>query len=84
MMDRQKNFGRTLGLVVLASSLATAWVQRSAQAGELSTRQILDGLKIPKTRSLNASERPTMTADDLAFVNRVRGQSRSLKKRRHR
>jgi outer membrane protein OmpA-like peptidoglycan-associated protein len=53
-------------------------LHQTAQAEELSAQQILDGLKVSKTRSLSASDRPAMTADDLAFVRRVRGQSRSL------
>jgi outer membrane protein OmpA-like peptidoglycan-associated protein len=78
MMMRRKYFSRKLAMAFLASGLAMASAQQSARAGDLSAQQILDGLKVPKTRSLSASDRPTLSADDLAFVKRVRGQSRSL------
>jgi outer membrane protein OmpA-like peptidoglycan-associated protein len=52
--------------------------QRPANAEELSTQQILDGLRASKTRSLSAPGQPPQSAGDLAFIQRVRGQSRSL------
>ncbi len=78
MMSRQKYFSRTLAVAFLASGLAMASALQSATAEDLSAQQILDGLKVSKTRSLSSPARPSMSADDLAFVNRVRGQSRSL------
>jgi outer membrane protein OmpA-like peptidoglycan-associated protein len=35
-------------------------------------------LKVSKMRSLSVSDHPAMTEDDIAFVKRVRGQTRSL------
>jgi outer membrane protein OmpA-like peptidoglycan-associated protein len=78
MTIRQKYFSRTLAVAFLASGLAMASALRPAMAGELSSQQILDGLKVSKTRSMSAPDQPLMSADDPAFVNRVRGQSRSL------
>jgi outer membrane protein OmpA-like peptidoglycan-associated protein len=75
MMIRQKYFNRTLAVAFLAGGLAMAAAHRPAMAEDLSAQRILDGLK---TRGLSASARPSMSEDDLAFVKRVRGQSRSL------
>jgi outer membrane protein OmpA-like peptidoglycan-associated protein len=74
MTNRQRHFGKMIAVVFLAAASA----QLSATAGELSAQQIVDGLKVGKTRSLSMSSRPTLSDDDLAFVKRVRGQSRSL------
>jgi outer membrane protein OmpA-like peptidoglycan-associated protein len=49
----------------------------SASAEDLTAKQIQERLTTPKTRSLTATDRP-LTSDDLAFVKRVRGQTRSL------
>jgi outer membrane protein OmpA-like peptidoglycan-associated protein len=78
MTIRQKYLSRALAMAFLASSLAMASAPRSTMAQELSAQQILDGLKVSKTRSLSAPERPPQSADDLAFVRRVGHQSRSL------
>jgi len=78
VMIWQKFSSMALSAAFLAGSLALVSTHRMAQAEDLSAQQILDRLKVPKTRSLT-SERPAiMTADDLAFVRRVRGQPRSL------
>ncbi len=77
MMSRRKYLGTTLALAILAGGFVVSPVLQSAVAGELSTQQIIDGLK-PKTRSLSASTRASLSEADAAFVHRVRGQSRSL------
>lgn len=77
MMSRRKYLGTTLALAILAGGFVVSPVLQSAVAGELSTQQIIDGLK-PKTRSLSASTRASLSDADAAFVHRVRGQSRSL------
>lgn len=76
-MSQRKYLGTTLALAILAGGFVMSPTTRSAMAGELSAQQIIDGLK-PKTRSLNSSTRSGLNATDTAFVNRVRGQSRSL------
>jgi outer membrane protein OmpA-like peptidoglycan-associated protein len=78
-MMRRKYFNRALALVLLAGGLVAS-ADRPAMAEDISAQQILDGLK---ARSLSAPARPPMSEDDLpqrdlAFVKRVRGQSRSL------
>jgi outer membrane protein OmpA-like peptidoglycan-associated protein len=78
MAIRQRYFSKALTAAFLATSLALVSAQHAAQAGELSAQQILDGLKVSKTRSLSASDRPAMSASDLAFIKRVRGKTRSL------
>jgi outer membrane protein OmpA-like peptidoglycan-associated protein len=78
MVIRQKYLSGTLAMAFLASGLALALADASALAEDLSAKQILDGLKVSKTRNLSAPDRPAMTPDDLAFVKRVRGQTRSL------
>ena len=77
MMSRRKYLGTTLALAILAGGFVVSPVLQSAVAGELSAQQIIDGLK-PKTRSLSASTRASLSDADAAFVHRVRGQSRSL------
>jgi outer membrane protein OmpA-like peptidoglycan-associated protein len=77
MTIRRKHFSEALAAALL-TGLLTAAVCRPATAGDLSAQQILDGLKVQKTRSLSLPERPAMSADDQAFINRVRGQTRSL------
>lgn len=84
MMTRHTYLSRTLAVVFLASGLAMASAHRPAKAEELSAQQIVDGLKVRKTRSLilpsqqQQQQQPAMDAEDLAFVKRVRGQTRSL------
>jgi outer membrane protein OmpA-like peptidoglycan-associated protein len=78
MKISQKYLSRAVAAAVLAGALALMSFHHTAQAEDLSAQQILDGLKVAKTRSLSTPERPAMTADDLAFVKRVRGQTRSL------
>jgi len=62
----------------LAAGLAISSAGWPALAEDLSAKQIQERLTAPKTRSLTATDRPPMTSDDLAFVKRVRGQTRSL------
>lgn len=77
MMNRRIYLGSAFALAVLAGGLVVSLASQPALAGELSTQQILDGLK-PRTRSLSTPARPALSADDTAFVQRVRGQTRSL------
>ncbi len=60
----------------LAAGLAISLAGWPALAEDLSAKQIQERLTAPKTRSLTAT--PQLTSDDLAFVKRVRGQTRSL------
>jgi outer membrane protein OmpA-like peptidoglycan-associated protein len=53
-------------------------VPHGASAGDLSAQQIIDGLRVSKTRSLSAPAQPAMSAGDLAFIKSVRGKTRSL------
>lgn len=79
MMPRQKYLSKILTVTLFASGLALATLaNRSALAEDLSAKQILDGLKVSKMRNLSVLGHPTMTEDDLAFVKRVRGQTRPL------
>jgi outer membrane protein OmpA-like peptidoglycan-associated protein len=78
MTIRQNYIGKTLALACMAGSLALFSAPHSAWAGDLSTQQILDGLKVSKTRSLSGPERPALTTQDLAVIKRVRGKTRSL------
>lgn len=78
MMIRRTSFSRTLAAAFLAGGMALASAHRPAHAEDLSAQQIIDGLKVTRTRSLSMSEKPPLSADDIAFVRRVRGQSRSL------
>lgn len=77
MMSRRNYLGTTLALALLTGGVVMASAQRPATAGELSTQQIIDGLK-PKTRSLSAPARASLDTADAAFIGRVRGQRRSL------
>ena len=79
-MILKKCASRGLAAALMAGGLALVSLHHAAKAEDLSARQILDGLKVSKTRSLTSTtpQRPAMTADDLAFVRRVRGQTRSL------
>jgi outer membrane protein OmpA-like peptidoglycan-associated protein len=76
MMIRQKYLGRAFA-ACLVGGLACSLAGRTAVAEDLTAKQIQERLTAPKTRSLTATDRP-MTSDDLAFVKRVRGQTRSL------
>jgi outer membrane protein OmpA-like peptidoglycan-associated protein len=75
-MIRQKFLSRAVAVAFLASSLTV--IAASANSEELSAQQIRDGLRVSKTRSLSASDRPAISADDLAVIKRVSGQTRSL------
>jgi outer membrane protein OmpA-like peptidoglycan-associated protein len=75
---RKSLFSRTVAAALLIGGLATVSFGLPAMAEDLSTQQIIDGLKMHKTRSLNLADRPAVNSDDLAFINRVRGQTRSL------
>jgi outer membrane protein OmpA-like peptidoglycan-associated protein len=74
----QRLFNTTLALAFLASGFTMAVADRPAMAEDLSTQQILNGLKVSRTRSLSAPERPAMSTDDMAFIKRVRSQGRSV------
>jgi outer membrane protein OmpA-like peptidoglycan-associated protein len=76
-MITQKNLSRTLA-IALVGGLALLGASHAVWAGDLSAQQILDGLKVSKTRSLSAPERPALTTQDLALIKRVRGKTRSL------
>ena len=78
MTIRQNYIGKALAFACLAGSLALVCAPQPTWAGDLSTQQILDGLKVSKTRSLSAPERPALTTEDLALIKRVRGKTRSL------
>jgi len=77
MKTRQAFLGSTLALAIATGGLVGWSALTPAMAGELTTQQILDGLK-PRTRSLSAPSRTDLNANDAAFVKRVRGQTRSL------
>jgi outer membrane protein OmpA-like peptidoglycan-associated protein len=69
---------RALVAAGLAAGLAIFLAGRPGLAEDLSAQQIQQRLTAPKTRSLTATDRPQLSSDDLAFVKRVRGLSRSL------
>lgn len=75
-MTRQFLSLKALGVVLLAGTFTFGAIN-SASAGELSARQIVDGLKTPKTRSLSVQERPSLSADDQTNLARIR-RTRSL------
>lgn len=77
MMSRRKYSGVTLALAILAGGFAMGPALQPAVAGELSSQQIIDGLK-PRTRSLSGSAPASLNHADTAFIQRVRGQTRSL------
>jgi outer membrane protein OmpA-like peptidoglycan-associated protein len=75
-MVTRKHFAKklTLAFLALGAIAAPAW------AGELTDQQIIDKLKAPKqTRSLigTVTEAPALSANDVAFINRIR-KTRSL------
>lgn len=76
MMSRRTYPGVTLALAILAGGFVGPAPQ-PAVAGELSSQQIIDGLK-PRTRSLSASTPAGLNDADAAFIRRVRSQTRSL------
>jgi outer membrane protein OmpA-like peptidoglycan-associated protein len=69
---------KTLIGALIVAGLALSLAGRSALAEDLTAKQIQERLTAPKTRSLTATDRPPLSSDDLAFVKRVRGQTRSL------
>ena len=56
MMIRQKYLSRALAVAVLASGLTA--ITGSGVCRKLTAQQIHDGLKVSKTRSLSAPDRP--------------------------
>jgi len=78
MMSRRTFWGSSLALALLAGGLGLSPVLQPAVAGELSAQQIIDGLKPVRTRSLSGSTRSSLSETDTAFIQRVRGQNRSL------
>jgi outer membrane protein OmpA-like peptidoglycan-associated protein len=78
MTIKQKFLAQALTIAVLAGGMALAMAPATAGAEELSAQQIIDGLKISKSRGLSAPNSAALSPDDRAFVKRVRGQSRSL------
>lgn len=75
-MVSRKHFSKKLALAFLALGAIAV----PALAGELSDRQIIDKLKTPKlTRSLSGAtvEAPALSANDVAFINKIR-KTRSL------
>ena len=78
MMIRQKYLRGALAVAFLASGMTMAAAPKLANAEELSAKQIQDQLKVSKTRGLSSSDRPTISADDLAVIKRVSRQTRSL------
>ena len=70
MKFNRRKFSRTFSLALLAIGT----LSQAARADDLSTQQIINGLKAPKTRSLassNAGPAPLSTAD-AAVIDRVR------------
>jgi outer membrane protein OmpA-like peptidoglycan-associated protein len=74
----QSTLGNGLRAAVLAAGLSVVAAPHGALAGDLSAQQIIDGLKVSKTRSLSEPAQPAMADSDLAFVKSVRGKTRSL------
>lgn len=74
----QRISGKSLAAAILAAGLMAIAAPRGVSAEDLSAQQIIDGLKVSKTRSLSASPRPTLDPNDLNFVQKVRGKTRSL------
>jgi outer membrane protein OmpA-like peptidoglycan-associated protein len=77
MMSRRKTLSGAFAMACLAG-LAISLTGRVAVADDLSAQQIQERLTARKTRSLNPTDRTTLTPDDLTFVRRVRGLTRSL------
>jgi outer membrane protein OmpA-like peptidoglycan-associated protein len=74
MMIRQTNMRLAFAVAIVAGGLSIGLIP--AGAGEVSSQQIRDQLKISKTRSLSG-DRPSMSAQDLATVQRI-SRTRSL------
>jgi outer membrane protein OmpA-like peptidoglycan-associated protein len=75
-MVSRKHFSKTFALAFLALGA----LSMPAFAGDLSDQQIIEKLKTPKlTRSLSGktAEAPALTANEAAFINRIR-KTRSL------
>lgn len=77
-MPIQTTSGKGLRAAILAAGLALIAAPHGASAGDVSAQQIIDGLKVSKTRSLSGPAEPAMSDSDLAFVKSVRGKTRSL------
>jgi outer membrane protein OmpA-like peptidoglycan-associated protein len=77
MMISQTILSKALAATLLAGAMLITTA--AANAEDLSTQQIKDGLKSQsRTRSLSTSARPTMDPADLAVIKRISSQSRSL------
>lgn len=63
--------------ILTGACLMLMMASSAALAGELSEQQIVNGLRVPKTRSLSAGP-AAMSSDDAAFVQKMRGRTRSL------
>jgi outer membrane protein OmpA-like peptidoglycan-associated protein len=77
-MSIQTISGNVIRTAVLAAGLAVIAAPEGATAGDLSAQQIIDGLKVSRTRSLSAPAQSALAPSDLAFVKSVRGKTRSL------
>jgi len=78
IMSIQRISGKGARAAILVASLTVIAAPQSGSAGDLSAQQIIDGLKVSKTRSLSAPAQPVLTPSDLDFVKSVRGKTRSL------
>jgi outer membrane protein OmpA-like peptidoglycan-associated protein len=78
IMSRRTTSGKGLRAAMLAAGLTVITLPQGALAGDLSAQQIIDGLKVSRTRSLSAPSQPALAPDDLDFVKSVRGRTRSL------
>jgi outer membrane protein OmpA-like peptidoglycan-associated protein len=78
IMSNQAISAKGLRAAILAAGLTVIAAPQGASAGDLSAQQIIDGLKVSKTRSLSAPAQPALPPSDLAFVRSVRGKTRSL------
>jgi outer membrane protein OmpA-like peptidoglycan-associated protein len=70
--------GKGLKAAMLTAGLTVIAAPQGASAGDLSAQQIINGLKVSRTRSLGAPAQPALAPSDLAFVKSVRGKTRSL------
>ena len=70
--------GKGFRAAILAAAMALVAAPYGASAGDLSAQQIINGLKVSKTRSLSAPAQPAMSEGDLAVVKSMRGRTRSL------
>jgi outer membrane protein OmpA-like peptidoglycan-associated protein len=78
IMSIQMIIGKGLRAAILTAGLAAIAAPQGASAGDLSAQQIIDGLKVSKTRSLSVPAHPALSTSDLDFVKSVRGKTRSL------